>query len=209
MNAIAEPPVIEVASAQLPTRWGMFRIYGFEMAASESSSSRVDTAVALVMGNLNGPSPLVRIQSECLTGDVFRSCRCDCGDQLHLSLAMIAAERRGIIIYERQEGRGIGLMWKLRAYGLQDQGLDTIEANEYLGFKVDYRKFTLPARILESFHIKRLRLLSNNPEKLAALARRNIEVVERVPCEVDTVSPYALDYLAVKKNKLGHFLSAL
>ena len=201
-------PLRIVASAQLPTVWGTFRMYGFE-AERQNAPARTETAVALIMGNLGEipVPPLARIHSECLTGDVFGSCRCDCGDQLRLSMSMIAEEKRGIVIYEQQEGRGIGLMWKMRAYELQDLGLDTIEANEKLGFKADYRTFDLPARILASFGVKAVRLLSNSPDKIRAMKNHGITVVDRISCEASTVSTYARNYLAVKKNKLGHMLT--
>jgi GTP cyclohydrolase II len=162
--------------------------------------------VALVMGDVQSSPPLVRIHSQCLTGDVFGSLRCDCRQQLELALALIASEGAGILIYEQQEGRGIGLMPKLQAYELQDSGLDTVEANERLGFKADHREFALPAEILKSLGVGQVRLLSNNPDKVAALERAGIEVVERVPCEVNA-SPHAQEYLKTKREKLGHLLT--
>jgi len=165
-----------------------------------------ETAIALVMGDVHSTPPLVRIHSQCLTGDVFGSLRCDCRQQLEMALAMIADQGAGVLIYEQQEGRGIGLMAKLRAYELQDAGLDTVEANERLGFKADHREFELPAQILRTLGISRVRLLSNNPDKVAALERAGIEVVERVPCEV-TASPHAQEYLRTKREKLGHLLT--
>jgi len=157
------------------------------------------------MGDVHSSPPLVRIHSQCLTGDVFGSLRCDCRQQLELALSLIASEGAGILIYEQQEGRGIGLMPKLQAYELQDSGLDTVEANERLGFKADHREFGLPAEILKSLGVERVRLLSNNPDKVAALERAGIEVGERVPCEV-TPSPHAEEYLRTKREKLGHLL---
>ncbi len=202
----------QVASAEFPTRWGRFRIYGFR-GPSGSNGGRpadrpasVEEAVALVMGDVKSAPPLVRIHSQCLTGDVFHSLRCDCRQQLELSLSMIAAEGSGILVYEQQEGRGIGLMAKLQAYELQDSGLDTVEANERLGFKADHRDFALPAEILKALGISRVRLLSNNPEKVEALERAGVEVVERVPCEV-IPSPHAEEYLKTKKEKLGHLFT--
>jgi GTP cyclohydrolase II len=192
----------QVASADFPTRWGKFRIYGFR----GEFDGRVEEAVALVMGDLQSQPPLVRIHSQCLTGDVFGSLRCDCRQQLEMALAMIADQGNGVLIYEQQEGRGIGLMAKLQAYELQDAGLDTVEANERLGFKADQREFALPAGILKALGVSRVRLLSNNPDKVAALERGGIEVVERVPCEVSP-SSYAEDYLKTKKEKLGHLFS--
>jgi len=158
------------------------------------------------MGDVRSAPALVRIHSQCLTGDVFGSLRCDCRQQLEMSLAMIADEGAGVLIYEQQEGRGIGLMAKLQAYELQDQGLDTVEANEKLGFKADEREFGLPAEILKALGVLRVRLLSNNPDKLAALEKAGIQVTERVPCEV-TPSAEAEDYLKTKKEKMGHLFS--
>ena len=194
----------QVASADFPTRWGKFRILGFEGELGEDR--RPETAVALVMGDIHSTVPLLRIHSQCLTGDVFGSLRCDCRQQLEMALSMIAQQGAGVLIYEQQEGRGIGLMAKLQAYELQDTGLDTVEANEHLGFKADHREFTLPGGILKSLGISRVRLLSNNPEKVSALERAGIVVTERVPCEV-TPSEHAEDYLKTKKEKLGHLLS--
>jgi GTP cyclohydrolase II len=197
----------QVASADFPTRWGKFRIYGFRAGSASDGKNPVEEAVALVMGDVKSAPPLVRIHSQCLTGDVFHSLRCDCRQQLELSLSMIAEEDAGILIYEQQEGRGIGLMAKLQAYELQDAGLDTVEANERLGFKNDYRDFTLPAEILKALGVTRVRLLSNNPEKVEALERAGVKVVERVPCEV-TPSPHAEEYLKTKKEKLGHLFTS-
>jgi GTP cyclohydrolase II len=196
-----------VASADFPTRWGKFRIFGFEGEFGSGEARRKEEAVALVMGDVRSAPPLVRIHSQCLTGDVFGSLRCDCRSQLEMALAMIAEERAGVLIYEQQEGRGIGLMAKLRAYELQDSGLDTVEANQRLGFKADHREFTLPAEILKSLGISRVRLLSNNPDKVAALERGGIEVTERVPCEVAPTT-HAEDYLKTKKDKMGHLFTS-
>src|SRR5258707_5042223 len=159
------------------------------------------------MGDVHSTPPLVRVHSQCLTGDVFHSLRCDCRQQLEMALSMIRDEGAGILIYEQQEGRGIGLMAKLQAYALQDAGLDTVEANERLGFKADQRDFALPGEILKSLGVGRVRLLSNNPEKVDALQRAGIEVIERVPCEVDP-NPHAEEYLKTKKEKLGHLFSS-
>jgi GTP cyclohydrolase II len=159
------------------------------------------------MGDIHSRPPLVRIHSQCLTGDVFGSLRCDCRQQLEMALAMVAEQGAGIILYELQEGRGIGLMPKLQAYELQDSGLDTVEANERLGFKADQREFGLPAEMLKALGVSRVRLLSNNPDKVAALQRGGIEVTERVPCEV-APSSHAEDYLQTKKDKLGHLFSS-
>jgi GTP cyclohydrolase II len=147
--------------------------------------------------------PLVRIHSQCLTGDVFHSLRCDCRAQLELALEQIAHESRGLIIYENQEGRGIGLMNKLRAYELQDRGLDTVEANEHLGFKADLRDYALPGAILKWFRVDKVRLLSNNPDKVAALEAAGVRVVERAPIIVPPLAT-TVDYLRTKKEKLGH-----
>jgi GTP cyclohydrolase II len=204
---VSEQPIQQIASADFPTRWGSFRIYGFRGQFGSDGNRRVEEAVALVMGDIKSQPPLVRIHSQCLTGDVFHSLRCDCRQQLELSLSMIAEQGAGILIYEQQEGRGIGLMAKLQAYELQDAGLDTVEANERLGFKADHRAFTLPAEILKALGVTQVRLLSNNPDKVAALESAGVRVVERVPCEV-TPSPHAEEYLRTKKEKLGHlFLS--
>jgi GTP cyclohydrolase II len=196
-----------MASADFPTRWGTFRIHGFRAEYGSGVSRRVEEAVALVMGDVQSSPPLVRIHSQCLTGDVFHSLRCDCRQQLEMALGMIRDEGAGILIYEQQEGRGIGLMAKLQAYQLQDEGLDTVEANERLGFKADQRDFALPAEMLKALGVTRVRLLSNNPEKVEALERAGVEVVERVPCEV-TPSPHAEEYLKTKKEKLGHLFTS-
>jgi GTP cyclohydrolase II len=195
--------VHQVASADFPTRWGKFRIFGFQ----GDFDGRKEEAVALVMGDIHSSPPLVRIHSQCLTGDVFGSLRCDCRQQLEMALAMISESGAGVLIYEQQEGRGIGLMAKLKAYELQDDGLDTVEANERLGFKADQREFALPAEILKALRVSQIRLLSNNPDKVAALERGGIRVVERVPCEV-SVNAHAEDYLKTKKEKMGHLFTS-
>jgi GTP cyclohydrolase II len=204
---VTDQVVRQMASADFPTRWGKFRIYGFRGEFGSDGSRRLEDAVALVMGDVKSAPPLVRIHSQCLTGDVFHSLRCDCRQQLELSLSMIAEEGSGVLIYEQQEGRGIGLMAKLQAYELQDAGLDTVEANERLGFKNDYREFTLPAEILKALGVTKVRLLSNNPDKVEALQNAGVQVVERVPCEV-VPSPHAEEYLKTKKEKLGHFFTS-
>jgi len=197
-----------VASADFPTRWGHFLIHGFTTRAFASGDGgKTEEAVALVMGEVHSGSPLVRIHSQCLTGDVFGSLRCDCRQQLEMALGMIRDLGAGILIYEQQEGRGIGLMAKLQAYELQDTGLDTVEANERLGFKADHRDFALPAQMLKALGVNQVRLLSNNPEKVEALEHAGIQVVERVPCEV-TPSPHAEEYLKTKKEKMGHLFSS-
>ena len=190
------------AEANFPSRWGTFRLLGFE---GSPGNGRVETAVALVMGDIHSKPPLVRIHSQCLTGDVFGSLRCDCRQQLEMALTMIAGEGAGILLYEQQEGRGIGLIAKLQAYELQDQGRDTVQANEELGFKADHREFALPAGMLKALGVTQVRLLSNNPQKVAALEAADIQVVERVPCEVEPHS-HAENYLKTKREKLGHLL---
>lgn len=191
----------KVAEADFPSRFGQFRIYGFEGVRP----AETEEALALKAGDLAadlGP-PLIRIHSECLTGDVFHSLRCDCRSQLELALDQIVAEGRGLLIYEHQEGRGIGLLNKLRAYELQDEGLDTVQANEQLGFKADLRDYALPAAILRYFNIRQVRLLSNNPEKVAALENAGIEVVERAPIIAPPLATTA-EYLRTKRDKMGH-----
>ena len=157
-------PLWRIASARMPTRWGLFEAVGFERDIS-NGTRRVETALAIVMGDLTGGVPLLRIHSQCFTGEMLGSLRCDCGDQLEMAMQAIAEEGRGLLIYEYQEGRGIGLMAKLEAYELQDAGLDTVEANHALGFKADCRDFSLPAAIVRQLGVKRVRLLSNNPRK--------------------------------------------
>jgi len=191
------------AEASFPSRWGAFRILGFE--GFPRDDAKIESAVALVMGDVHSKPPLVRIHSQCLTGDVFGSLRCDCRQQLEMALSMIAAEGAGILLYEQQEGRGIGLIAKLQAYELQDRGLDTVQANEELGYKADHREFALPAGMLKAMGVDRVRLLSNNPQKVAALEAAGIKVVERVPCEVEPHT-HAENYLKTKKEKLGHLL---
>ena len=206
MNIVSSANIKRLATADFPTRWGQFKILGFE-GEFGATPRRLETAVALVMGDVHSTPPLVRIHSQCLTGDVFGSLRCDCRQQLEMALSMIAGQGAGILIYEQQEGRGIGLMAKLQAYELQDAGLDTVEANERLGFKADHREFALPAEILKALDIHQVRLLSNNPDKVAALENSGVKVVERVPCEVSP-SIHAEDYLKTKKAKLGHLFSS-
>ena len=206
-EVVSKNEIQQIASAVFPTRWGKFRIYGFRGHFGSDGNRRVEEAVALVMGDVKSTPPLVRVHSQCLTGDVFHSLRCDCRQQLELSLSMITEDGAGILIYEQQEGRGIGLMAKLQAYELQDSGLDTVEANERLGFKNDYRDYTLPAEMLKALGVTRVRLLSNNPEKVEALERAGVHVVERVPCEV-VPSPHAEEYLKTKKEKLGHLFTS-
>ncbi len=193
----------KIAEANFPSRFGHFRIFGFEGVYG----GEIQECVVLRMGDISAPEdpPLVRIHSECLTGDVFHSLRCDCRSQLELSLNLISEEGRGLLIYEHQEGRGIGLLNKLRAYQLQDGGADTVEANERLGFEADLRHYEMPAAILGYFNVKSVRLLSNNPDKIAALENAGIRVAERIPC---IVAPHESTegYLRTKKQKMGHLL---
>jgi GTP cyclohydrolase II len=213
-NVSSDFTLRKMAEADFPTRWGHFRIMGFEGQFGHGSSTsglatsdrRKEEAVALVMGDIHAAPPLVRIHSQCLTGDVFGSLRCDCRQQLEMALSMIAQAGAGVLLYEMQEGRGIGLMAKLQAYGLQDQGLDTVQANEKLGFKADHREFQLPAEVLKAFGLKQVRLLSNNPQKVSALESAGIEVAERVPCEVEAHAA-SERYLNTKKEKMGHLFS--
>jgi GTP cyclohydrolase II len=192
----------KIAEADFPTRFGHFRILGFD----GTYGGELEEAVVLRMGAIESPEPvLVRIHSQCLTGDVFHSLRCDCRAQLELSLEQIAEEGRGLLIYEHQEGRGIGLGNKLRAYELQDAGADTVEANLRLGFEADQRGYKLPVEILRFFRIKAVRLLSNNPDKIEALESAGIGVAERVPCVVAPEMSSEF-YLRTKKEKLGHLL---
>src|ERR1700736_1922373 len=197
-------PTRQVAATELPTRWGIFRALGFERQSEGQHSP--ETAIVLVLGEPTRGVPLVRIHSQCITGEVLRSLRCDCGEQLELAMRAIGAEGCGLLIYEQQEGRGIGLMAKLQAYALQDTGLDTITANHALGFEADYRDFSLPVAILNDLGIRRVRLLSNNPDKLCALVHGGIEVVKQMPCEVRS-NPHALLYMRVKKERMGHTLT--
>ncbi len=196
-----------VASSRLPTRWGEFRIAGFEQDCEQAGWPKRQSAVALMIGDVTRSVPLLRIHSQCLTGDVFGSLRCDCGKQLEMALCMIAEAGCGIVIYEQQEGRGIGLISKLLAYEQQDLGADTVEANERLGLKNDYRDFSFATEILRSLGIFNVRLLSNNPEKAAALRAAGIEIATRIPCEVEA-HPCAKFYLQTKRERLGHLLTA-
>jgi GTP cyclohydrolase II len=192
----------QVAEADFPSRFGHFRILGFEGATGDE----VEESVVLRLGDISGPEPvLVRIHSQCLTGDVFHSLRCDCRAQLEIALEAIAREGRGLLIYEHQEGRGIGLMNKLRAYELQDHGADTVEANEQLGFEADLRAYEMPPAILKHLGVKAVRLMSNNPEKIQALEAAGIRVVERIPCIAEPMGSTE-NYLRTKREKLGHLL---
>jgi GTP cyclohydrolase II len=211
--------VKKVAEADFPTRWGAFRILGFEgklpapaglpaVAGSPAQSGKVEGLVALVMGDVKAAPPLVRIHSQCLTGDVFGSLRCDCRLQLELALTRIAEEGAGILLYEQQEGRGIGLMAKLKAYELQDQGLDTVEANVELGFEADLREYELPARVLKMLGVDKVKLMTNNPDKVAALESAGIAVTERVSAEVEPQDSFAA-YVKTKQEKMGHIVETL
>jgi GTP cyclohydrolase II len=198
-------PLWRIASTRLPTKWGMFEAMGYEREQLTGGRT-VETALALALGDLSQGVPLLRVHSQCLTGEILGSLRCDCGGQLNLAMQAIAQEGRGLVIYEYQEGRGIGLMAKLQAYELQDAGIDTIEANHALGFKADFRDFSLAAAILRDLRIPRVRLLTNNPRKVRALIDGGIEVVARIPCEVDP-TVHSLPYLQTKKQKMGHALN--
>jgi len=206
--------VRKVADADFPTRWGHFRILGFEGLIENPEPcnddipapvTRTEAAVALVMGDIHTAAPIVRIHSQCLTGDVFHSLRCDCRQQLELALSLISEAGSGILLYEQQEGRGIGLMAKLRAYELQDQGRDTIEANLELGYKADCRQYELPAEVLKHLGLKAVRLITNNPEKVEALELAGIKVTERISAEVPSEPTNEL-YLQTKREKMGHLV---
>jgi len=209
-NARAQPITLRVPAlhcvfaTRLPTKHGTFYAIGFERPAGGMGPG-IETAIALVLGDLSGAAPLCRIHSQCFTGETLGSLRCDCGGQLDIAMQAIAAEERGLLIYEHQEGRGIGLMAKLRAYELQDQGLDTIAANHALGLEADCRDFGLPAAILCELGVGQVRLLSNNPSKARALVDAGIEVVARVPCEA-APNPFSLAYLRTKRDRMGHAL---
>ena len=204
--AACAPPALSVARvsvAKLPTAFGDFRIAGYRSTDSD------EEFVALFKGDLNSDAPaLVRIHSQCLTGDVFASRKCDCGQQLHRALELIEAEGRGAVVYQLQEGRGIGIINKIRAYALQDEGADTVEANERLGLAVDSREYRQCAEILFDLGLCRVRLMSNNPLKLRALEDAGLRVVERVALEVESHDA-AVHYLRTKKEKMGHLLDTL
>jgi 3,4-dihydroxy 2-butanone 4-phosphate synthase/GTP cyclohydrolase II len=195
-----EKLVSRVAAPVLPTRWGRFRVYAY------SSAVAGEEHLALVLGEpARDASALVRLHSQCLTGDLFGSLRCDCGEQLHAALERIGEEGSGVLVYLMQEGRGIGLLNKLRAYELQDQGHDTVEANQRLGFRPDQREYGVAGQILRDLGIRSLRLMSNNPDKVGALELYGLEVTERLPLEI-APTPDSRDYLRAKRDKLGHHL---
>jgi GTP cyclohydrolase II len=209
--------VKKLADADFPTRWGHFRILGYEglllgakpcCESSPEHLARKEELVALVMGDLYSTPPIVRIHSQCLTGDVFGSLRCDCRLQLELALKAIGDAGAGILLYEEKEGRGIGLMAKLKAYELQDRGLDTVEANVALGFRADCREFELPAEVLKELGVAEVRLITNNPEKVEALELAGIRVVERISAEVEPLESFER-YLQTKHEKMGHILESL
>ncbi len=192
--------VERVATANLPTRRGDFKIAGYKSLTSS------EEFVVLYKGEMDGEVPtLVRIHSQCLTGDVFGSIKCDCGPQLHKTMEMIDADGRGAIVYQQQEGRGIGIINKIRAYALQDEGADTVEANEELGFAIDARDYQQCSEILFDLGLCKVKVISNNPDKLAALERAGLRIVERVPIEVESEQP-AAHYLRTKKEKMGHLI---
>jgi 3,4-dihydroxy 2-butanone 4-phosphate synthase/GTP cyclohydrolase II len=197
----AQSTVELVAEANLPTEHGDFRIIGFRSVTSG------EEFVALTMGTPQADhSSLVRIHSQCLTGDVFHSIKCDCGRQLARAMEMIAEDGHGVIVYQHQEGRGIGILNKIRAYALQDQGADTIEANLQLGLEVDTRDYTQCAEILQLLGLQKVRVMSNNPQKIATLREAGLTVVERVPIETEPFEP-SMNYLRTKKERMGHLLS--
>jgi 3,4-dihydroxy 2-butanone 4-phosphate synthase/GTP cyclohydrolase II len=197
-----EQLVERVSEAKLPTAHGTWRLVGYR------TSNQAEEHVAMVMGNVNGDTPtLVRVHSQCLTGDVFGSQRCDCGEQLEIAMRMVAEERRGVIVYMAQEGRGIGLHNKIAAYALQDQGMDTVEANLALGFAADRRDYGIGMQILRDLGVSNIRLMTNNPSKRHGLAGYGLEIVERVPV-IASANPHNVRYLSVKQEKMGHILDA-
>ena len=208
--------VKKIAEADFPTRWGAFRIMGFEgrfpapkpgevAHALGAGNGVVEGLVAVIMGDIHSAPPVVRIHSQCLTGDVFGSLRCDCRLQLELAMRRIADEGAGILLYEQQEGRGIGLMAKLKAYELQDHGRDTVQANEELGFAADCRDYDLAAGALKLLQVSSVRLMTNNPDKVAALEAAGITVTERVSAEVEAQESFER-YLRTKQEKMGHIV---
>ena len=197
------PSVTRAATAKLPTEFGDFNIHVYEIPSTG------ETHVALVMGEMgDGENILTRVHSSCVTGDIFHSARCDCGEQLHKAMKLVAAEGRGVILYLYQEGRGIGLANKIRAYALQEQGFDTVEANEELGFEADSRDYRVGVQSLMDLGLKSMRLLSNNPLKLSGVTGDGLSVSERMPIEIPA-SEWNSHYLRTKKEKLGHQLTSL
>jgi GTP cyclohydrolase II len=197
----------QVADVLFPTQWADFRLLAFEGSPADRRLKEGETALALILGDIHVAPPVVRIHSQCTTGDVFHSLRCDCHDQLHLALRVISEQGAGVIVYEHQEGRGIGLMEKLRAYQLQDQGLDTIEANLRLGHAVDLRNYALCVEVLRFLKIRSLQLMTNNPDKIAAVRSSGIEIARRLSAEV-LGNPYSANYLTTKREKMGHLSGA-
>ena len=199
----------KIADVILPTRWADFTLLAFESAVEEEYAvgEPAETILALTLGNIHGAPPLVRIHSQCMTGEVFHSMRCDCYEQLHLALRVIAEEGAGMLLYEQQEGRGIGLMDKLRAYELQDRGLDTVDANLHLGHLVDSRDYAVPTQILHFLRVRSIRLMSNNPEKIKAVLDSGIQIVERVGADVPATS-HSSRYMATKRDRLGHLINS-
>jgi len=206
VQTTVQSSAVRVASTRLPTTFGVFDMIGFERANVDREET--ESALLLRLGDPTNRPPLLRIHSQCLTGEVLGSLRCDCRGQLEVAMSAIADEGSGLVIYEYQEGRGIGLMAKLRAYALQDKGLDTIEANHALGLDPDYRDFSLAVAILHDIKVDRVRLMSNNPEKVEALTQGGIEVIKLIPCEAPS-NPYALSYLRTKKKKMRHSLTIM
>src|SRR6266576_4261352 len=200
------PGIRRVASTHLPTVFGVFDLIAFERANKVNGER--ETALVMMLGDLQDRVPLLRIHSQCLTGEVLGSLRCDCRGQLEVAMSTMAEQGSGLVIYLHQEGRGIGLMAKLQAYALQDQGLDTIEANEALGFDADCRDFSLAVAVLHELKVRQVRLMSNNPQKVEALTKGGIEVIELIACQAPP-SPYALSYLRTKKEKMGHSLTMM
>jgi len=199
----------KIADVILPTRWADFNLLAFQCADEDkhAEGEPAETVLALTLGNIHLAPPLVRIHSQCMTGEVFHSMRCDCYEQLHLALRTIAEQGAGVLVYEHQEGRGIGLIEKLRAYQLQDQGLDTIEANLRLGHPVDLRNYSLSVEVLRFLNLRSLQLMTNNPEKIDAVRSAGIEIVRRVSADVPA-NPHSAKYLATKRNRLGHLVSS-
>jgi GTP cyclohydrolase II len=200
-----------VVSTHLPTGFGAFDLIGFERAGFDRTNiakRERETALVIMLGDLQDGVPLLRIHSQCLTGEALGSLRCDCRGQLEVAMSSIAERGSGLVIYLHQEGRGIGLMAKLKAYALQDHGLDTIEANEALGFDADCRDFSFAVAVLHELKVRQVRLMSNNPQKVEALIKGGIEVIELIACEAPP-SPYALAYLRTKKEKMGHSLTIM